>query len=76
MTLITMTELKNDLKKYTDLAKDEDVIITKNGKPHVKIVSVSKSKADIVYDLAGSLPSDIDYEAILEERYSKIWMFT
>lgn len=72
MTLITMTEFKNDLKKYTELAKDEDVIITKNGKPHIKLVSIAKGKMDIVYDLAGSLPSDLDYEEILKERYSKI----
>lgn len=72
MTSITMTEFKNDLKKYTELAKDEDIIITKNGKPHIKLVSIAKSKMDIVYDLAGSLPSDLDYEEILKERYSKI----
>ncbi len=68
MTLITMTELKNDLKKYTDLAKFEDIIITKQGKPHVKLVNVSRNKTDILNELAGSLPSDIDVEKILEQR--------
>lgn len=72
MTLITMTELKMDLKKYTTMAKDDDVIITKNGKPFVKLTSVSSSKMDIVNELAGCITLDKTYEELMDERYSNI----
>lgn len=72
MTIITMTDLKNDLKKYTELATKEDVVITKNGKPLVKLTKATRTKMDIVNELAGSIVMDQSYEEIMEERYSKI----
>ena len=75
MIVITMTELKNDLKKYTELAKTEDVIITKNGKPHIKLVDFYNNKTDVIDRLAGSIKLDKSYEELMDERYSKIWLF-
>ena len=51
----TMTDIKKDLKKYTELAKNEDVAITYDDKPHVKLVNVSRSKVDILNELTGSI---------------------
>lgn len=72
MTVITMTDLKRDLRKYTELAKNEDVVITKNGKPHVKLINASRSKVDILNELAGSIVMEKSYEELMEDRYSKI----
>lgn len=72
MTIITMTELKKDIKKYTELAKDEDIIITKNGKPQAKLVNPYQNKKSVIDRLAGSIKLDKSYEEIMEERYSKI----
>ena len=72
MTLITMTDLKKDLKKYTLLAKNEEVIITKNGKPFVKIVDASQDKRQLVRELAGCIRLEKTYEELMEERLSNI----
>lgn len=71
MTIITMTDLKKDLKKYTSIARQEDVIITKNGKPFVKLVSASLDKQKLVDELAGCIRLDRSYEELMKERYSK-----
>lgn len=63
--------LKKDLKKYTSIARQEDVIITKNGKPLVKLVSVSPDKQKLVDELAGCIRSDRSYEELMKERYSR-----
>ena len=72
MTLITMTDLKKDLKKYTLLAKQEDVYITKNGKPYVKITDASADKKAIVNRLAGSIRLEKSYEELMDERYANL----
>ena len=72
MTLISMTELKNDLRKYTETAQTEDVIITKNGKPYVKITAYGNSRMDALRRLAGSIRLDKTYEEIMDEKYEEM----
>ena len=43
MQTITITDLKNDIGKYVSLANNEDIIITKNGKPVSKLTSISEN---------------------------------
>ncbi len=71
MKIITMTDLKKDLKKYTSIARQEDVVITKNGKPFVKLVNASLDKQKLVDELAGCIRLDRSYEELMKERYSK-----
>lgn len=68
----TMTDIKKDLKRYIKLVKNEDVAITYDDKPHVKLVNASRSKVDILNKLAGSIMMEKSYEELMEERYSKI----
>lgn len=46
MRTITATELKENLKKYLELGLTEDILVTKNGKPMVKISSANSSSWD------------------------------
>ena len=71
MKIITMADLKKDLKKYTSIARQEDVVITKNGKPFVKLVNASLDKQKLVDELAGCIRLDRSYEELMKERYSK-----
>ncbi len=71
MKIITMTDLKKDLKKYTSIARQEDVVITKNGKPFVKLINASLDKQKLVDELAGCIRLDRSYEELMKERYSK-----
>ena len=71
MKLATITDLENNLDKYIQMAKDEEIIITEDGQPFVKLSSAINSKADIVKGLAGIIKLDKSYEELMEERYSK-----
>ncbi|MDR3224889.1 MAG: type II toxin-antitoxin system prevent-host-death family antitoxin [Clostridiales Family XIII bacterium] len=46
---ITATELKNNLGKYLEAAQNEDVIVTKNGSPIVRMTAAVKER-DFIYD--------------------------
>jgi prevent-host-death family protein len=46
MTTITQTELRNHIREYVKRAEEgEELQITKNGKPVVKIVAVREAEA-------------------------------
>lgn len=69
---ITATELKLNLGKYLQLAQDEDVYVTKNGRVIVKMTNPYQDRVDIVNSLYGILPADMTLEEAREERLSKI----
>ena len=71
MAIISISDFRNNLKKYTELATSEDVVITKNGKPFVKLTKIPKTKIDILNELAGSVTIEKSYEELMDERYSK-----
>ena len=69
MCVITATELKQNLGKYIELSKEEDVIVKKNG----KIVTVLTSPTPREKDASSFLSligkyEYFDYEAYLKER--------
>ncbi len=72
MTSITATELKTNLGKYLQLAEQEDVLITRNGKAIAKLTSPYKNQMALVESLFGILPPDITVEEAIEERTGKL----
>lgn len=70
---ITATELKLNLGKYLDMAKSEDIFITKNGKSIARLTSPVVDKLAILDHLAGILRHDqaIDEDSFRKERLSK-----
>jgi len=56
--IITATELKTNIGKYLRLAETEDIIITKNNKPIVKLTSLRENKLDILTELVGVVQND------------------
>ena len=55
---ITATELKKNLGKYLDLAQEEDVIISKNGK---EVLILTRKNSDAFNYLDGLL-KDFNYD--------------
>lgn len=53
MYTITATEFKNNLGKYLELGLSEDILITKNGKPLVKLTSANGDAFDKLFELSG-----------------------
>ena len=45
MCTITATEFKENFGKYLELGQKEDILVTKNGKPLVRIVSAKGSSS-------------------------------
>ena len=43
MCTITATEFKENFGKYLELGSKEDILVTKNGKPFVRIMSANGS---------------------------------
>ena len=77
---VSLSDLKVHVGKYVDLAKTEDVIITKYGKPAAKIIRFDKEpwftkeipgQITSVEQLFGTLPSDVDLDDVKRERLSK-----
>ena len=72
--IITATELKTNLGKYLTLATQEDVLITKNGRGIVKLVSVQNQEKPTLRSLRGILHGESHTrESIREERLAKYY---
>ena len=74
---IALSDLKINVGKYVDLADEQDVIITKYGKPVAKIIRYDKEpwyskkipeKVTSVEQLFGTLPSDISFDDVKARR--------
>ena len=77
---IALSDLKINVGRYVDLADEQDVIITKYGKPVAKIIRYDKEpwyskkipeKVTSVDQLFGTLPSDIDLDDVKTGRLSE-----
>ena len=45
MCTITMTQFKQQFGKYSELSQSEDILVLKNGKPYMKIMSATSSNS-------------------------------
>lgn len=70
--IITVTEFKQNQKKYLEKSSEEDVLISKDGKIIARITSPFKEVLVSAHALRGILPVDTDAEAIKKERLAKI----
>jgi prevent-host-death family protein len=70
MTKVSVSELKANAGRYVEVAQDEDVLITKNGKLVAKLVTAKPDKVAAAKALFGAIPngSDIDLGKAREER--------
>ncbi|HCS74935.1 MAG TPA: type II toxin-antitoxin system prevent-host-death family antitoxin [Clostridiales bacterium] len=71
--IITATEFKNKVGKFIELAKNEDIIISKNGKNIVKLVSIGEDEYPATHSLLGVFEKagEYDLNKTKEERLSK-----
>ncbi|MCL2529646.1 MAG: type II toxin-antitoxin system prevent-host-death family antitoxin [Coriobacteriia bacterium] len=71
--VITATELKSNLGLYLELAKTEEVLISKNGKLAAKLVSPFASRVENARSLVGILPPEVTAEEAREARIGSKW---
>ena len=71
--IVTATEFKTNLGKYLEMAKSQDIFITKNGKSIARLTSPAVNKLALLDDLVGIVPQEtaMDENTIREERLSR-----
>ena len=68
---ISLSELKVNVGKYVNMAEEQEIFITRNGKRIAKLVGMRMEKAEAAHALIGSIKSDADYDEIRESRLSE-----
>ena len=70
---VTGTEFKTNLGKYLEMARKQDIFITKNGKNIARLTSPTVNKLAVLDSLVGIVPADdvTDDETIREERLAR-----
>ncbi|MDR2615333.1 MAG: type II toxin-antitoxin system Phd/YefM family antitoxin [Oscillospiraceae bacterium] len=75
--MIALSDLKLDVGRYVDLAEEEDIVITKYGKPAARITRFDKEpwftktlpdEITSIEQLFGTLPADVDLDDVRTER--------
>ena len=72
MTQITVSEFRRDMKRYAELVKTEDIIVVSHGTPVMRISDPFKDRVLAVKQLRGSVHTDTDYDAVMEERLKEL----
>ena len=71
MTQISVSDLQANAGKYVMMAKDQDIMITKNGKVVAKLVTAKVDKKEAFKHFLSLFPEkglDLDPEQVREER--------
>ena len=68
MTQIAITEFRNNIKKYSEMAKEHDLEIMSRGEVVFIVKSPKSNKKDAFNALMGAVRSETDYEDILKEK--------
>ena len=70
---VTATEFKTNLGKYLEMARKQDIFITKDGKNIARLTSPTVNKLAVLDSLVGIVPADdvTDDETIREERLAR-----
>lgn len=58
MCIITATEFKKHFGKYSELAKNEEIIVTSFGKAIFKLIPANSGKVSMAKSLIGILPTN------------------
>jgi prevent-host-death family protein len=67
---VSVSELKANAGKYVELAAEQDIFITKNGKQVAKLVSTKIDKVALMKSVFGSIPAEAaDIDKAREERF-------
>ena len=71
--IVTATEFKTNLGKYLEMARKQDIFITKNGKSIARLTSPTVNKLAVLDSLVGIVSEDsaMDEETIRTERLDR-----
>ena len=68
MTIVNITEFRNNIKKYADIAKKDDIEVVNRNEIVFVIKSLSSYKEEAFQRLAKAVDQDVIYENILKRK--------
>ena len=72
MLQVTISEFRKDIKKYSELVKEQDIIVVSNGKPVMRVSDPMKEKITRIKSLKGIAKTELNYEDILREKLTEL----
>jgi hypothetical protein len=72
MTQIAITEFRNNIKKYSEMAKEQDLEIVNRGEVMFVVKSPKSNKRDAFNALMGAARSEANYKDILKEKANEL----
>ncbi|MBE6115888.1 MAG: hypothetical protein E7187_03565 [Erysipelotrichaceae bacterium] len=72
MLQVTISEFRKDIKKYSELVKEQDIIVVSNGKPVMRVSDPMKEKITKIKKLKGIAKTELSYEDILREKLTEL----
>lgn len=68
MTQISISEFRKNIKRYSQLVKEEDILVVNNGKPIMRITDPMKDNIARMKSIKGIIKTDKSYEEIKEDK--------
>lgn len=68
---LSVAEFKTEVDRYLELAEEEEIVLTKDGRQIVRIGPAPQGFADYLISLRGILPETATVEEAHEERMAK-----
>ncbi len=68
---VSVAEFKSEIDRYLDLAGEEEIVLTKDGKRFARVTPEPGGFADYLLSLRGILPETATVEEAREERRAK-----
>ncbi len=72
MIQVNITDFRNNMKKYSRIAKEQDLEILNRGEVVFIVKSPGSNKLEALHSLMGAVISDVPYEEILKERLREL----
>lgn len=68
MTVVNITDFRNNLKKYSDLAQNEELKVVSHNKTLFYVKSPKSRRQEALENLCGCIDSQENYKEILKNR--------
>ncbi len=72
MIQITISDFRQNLKKYAEIVKHEDIIVVSNGKPVMRISDPARNRVDEIRKLRGIAKTSQSSEEIMENKIREL----
>ena len=69
--LVNSSDFQNNVGKYLDLAKGQEIVIIRNGSPVARLLGMEETISFLSDRLVGLIPPDIDEDAEKSERLAR-----